>query len=321
MKPVDLARSDADASGRLLAGVELGGTKCVCTLAQGPNGIIDQRTISTTTPLETLPAISSVLQDWHAGPGFAALGIASFGPLDLDRRSEHYGKILETTKPHWPGTDVCGALSKPFPVPVAFDTDVNGAALAEMRWGCAQGMDDFAYITVGTGVGVGLIVHGRPTRGIGHSELGHIRVPRLAEDRAPSVCRFHNDCIEGLASGSALVSRLGGRSVAEIAQDDPVWEPVVHTLAMLCHALVCSTGPLRISIGGGVISGQPHLLPRIEKALLDSLNDYVRVPRTGGYVVAPALGGLAGPMGSIALAIDAEETGHGSPRGEALPVL
>lgn len=289
----------------LLAGVELGGTKCVCTLARGPGDIVDQRSIPTTVPSETLPAIVAVLDRWWSEHGFEAIGIASFGPIDLDPRSPSFGRILATTKANWPGADICGTLSAGFGVPVAFDTDVNGAALAEMRWGCAKGLEDFAYITVGTGVGVGLVVHGRPSRGIGHSELGHVRVPRLAGDQAPSVCSFHDDCIEGLASGSALVSRLGGRKVADLAADDPVWEPIVHTLALLCHALVCGTGPLRIAIGGGVLSGQPHLLPRIEAALLTSLNGYVPVPTAGGYVVAPALGALAGPMGSIALAVDA----------------
>lgn len=283
------------------AGVELGGTKCVCTLAHRPDAILAQRVIPTTTPDETLSAIVTILDEWHRAGGFRALGIASFGPLDLDPASSSYGHILATTKPGWPGADVRGTLSAPFAVPIGFDTDVNGAALAEIRWGCALGLDDFAYVTVGTGVGVGLIVHGSPTRGIGHSELGHIRVPRLPTDDMASVCGFHDDCVEGLASGPALVARLDGRSVAGAAPDDPVWNPIVHTLAAMCHALVCATGPHKIAIGGGVISGQPHLLPRINRALLDSLNGYVTLP-DGDHVIAPMLGDLAGPLGSIALA-------------------
>lgn len=284
------------------AGIELGGTKCVCTLAYSPEDIIDQRTVPTTTPGETLPALLEVLEGWQRRHGFAALGIASFGPIDLDPLSPSHGQVLATTKAGWPGTDVRGILSASFDVPVGLDTDVNGAALAEIAWGCAQGLDDFAYVTVGTGVGVGLVVHGRPTRGIGHSEWGHIRVPRLAGDDQPSVCRFHDDCVEGLASGTALVSRLGGRSVDAVAPDDPVWEPVVHSLAMMCHALVCAAGPRRIAIGGGVVSGQQHLIGRIEAALVASLNGYMRLPVSGGYVVSPALGGAAGPLGSIAVA-------------------
>jgi len=289
----------------LFAGVELGGTKCVCTLAYGPDAIVDQRTVPTTTPSETLPAICAILSDWGRVHGFAAIGIASFGPLDLDPGSDRYGRITSTNKPGWPGADVRGILSALFSVPVGFDTDVNGAALAEIRWGSGQGLSDFAYVTVGTGVGVGLIVHGRPTRGIGHSELGHIRVPRLADDQAKSACSYHDDCVEGLASGPALLGRLEGRSPSDLSPDDPVWDPIVHTLAAMCHALVCATGPYRIAMGGGVVSGQPHLLDRINAALIDSLAGYMPLPASGAYVVAPRLGDLAGPLGSIALAANA----------------
>jgi len=291
-----------DGERRLRAGIELGGTKCVCTFSRGPGEILDQRTVPTTRPDETLPAILAILHEWYAAPGFAALGIASFGPLELDPASPRYGQILATTKAAWPGTDVRGILSAPFAVPVGFDTDVNGAALAEIAWGCAQGIEDFAYVTVGTGVGVGLIVHGMPTRGIGHSELGHIRVPRLPGDDQPSFCSFHDDCVEGLASGSALVQRLRGRSVGAVDPSDPVWEPIVHTLAAMCHAIVCATGPHRIAIGGGVLTGQAHLLERIEAKLVASLNGYMRLPEGRPYIVAPALGDKAGPLGAIAVA-------------------
>ncbi|WP_010183442.1 ROK family protein [Sphingomonas sp. PAMC 26605] len=287
------------------AGVELGGTKCVCTLAHGSGAIVEQKIVPTRQPEETLPAILAILQAWYREHRFAALGVASFGPLEFDPASSRYGQILATTKAGWAGTDVRGRLSAPFDVPIGFDTDVNGAALAEMAWGCAQGISDFAYVTVGTGVGVGLIVHGLPTRGIGHSELGHIRVPRLANDDQPSVCRFHDDCVEGLASGSALALRLGERRAGDVARDDPIWEPVVHTLAALCHAIVCATGPHRIAIGGGVLVGQPHLLARIEAGLTASLNGYMALPAGAAYVVAPALGDKAGPLGAIALAAQA----------------
>lgn len=289
----------------LFAGVELGGTKCVCTLAYGPDAIVDQRTVPTTSPSETLPAICAILSDWERDHGFAAIGIASFGPLDLDPGSDRYGRITSTNKPGWPGADVRGILSALFSVPVGFDTDVNGAAFAEIRWGSGQGLSDFAYVTVGTGVGVGLIVHGRPTRGIGHSELGHIRVPRLPADQVESACSYHDDCVEGLASGPALLARLEGRPPSDLSPDDPVWDPIVHTLAAMCHALVCATGPYRIAMGGGVVSGQPHLLERINAALIDSLAGYMPLPGGGDYVVAPRLGDLAGPLGSIALAANA----------------
>jgi fructokinase len=292
----------AGGSSPLFAGVELGGTKCVCTLAYGPDDIVDQRTVPTTTPAETLSAIGAILSDWERGHGFAAIGIASFGPLDLDPNSDLYGRVTSTNKPGWSGADVRGGLSAGFSVPVGFDTDVNGAALAEIRWGSGQGLSDFAYVTVGTGVGVGLIVHGQPTRGIGHSELGHIRVPRLPADQVKSACSYHDDCVEGLASGPALLARLEGRPPSGLSPDDPVWDPVVHTLAAMCHALVCATGPYRIAMGGGVVSGQPHLLDRINVALVESLAGYMPLPSDGDYIVAPRLGDLAGPLGAIALA-------------------
>ena len=277
----------------------------MCTLAYGPDAIVDQRTVPTTTPNQTLPAICAILSDWERDHGFAAIGIASFGPLDLDPGSDRYGRITSTNKPGWSGADVRGILSALFSVPVGFDTDVNGAALAEIRWGSGQGLSDFAYVTVGTGVGVGLIVHGRATRGIGHSELGHIRVLRLPADQVKSACSYHDDCVEGLASGSALLARLEGRSPSDLSPDDPVWNPIVHTLAAMCHALVCATGPYRIAMGGGVVSGQPHLLDRVNAALIESLAGYMPLPGGGDYIVAPRLGDLAGPLGSIALAANA----------------
>lgn len=297
-----LGKGDGGGAAPLLAGVELGGTKCICTLAAAPDAVLAQTIIPTETPETTLAAIEAVLTDWWRGRGFAALGIASFGPLDLEPRSRLFGHILTTAKPGWSMTDVAGRLARPFPVPMAFDTDVNGAASAEMRWGCGQGLDDFAYITVGTGVGVGLIVNGRPTRGIGHSELGHLRVPRLETDDRPSGCPFHSDCVEGLASGTGIKAALGAAHLADVAQDDPVWDRAASAIASLCHALVCATGPHRIAIGGGVIERQPHLLDRIEPMLRESMNGYLRLPDGGPYIVAPALGDQAGPLGPIAMA-------------------
>ncbi|WP_047100405.1 ROK family protein [Sphingomonas sanxanigenens] len=292
----------SDVDGALpLAGVELGGTKCICTLGHGPDAILAQEMVATTTPDGTLAAIAAILARWWQAQRFAALGIASFGPLDLDPASPAYGHILATTKPGWAMADVAGRLAAQWPVKVVFDTDVNGAALAECAWGVGRGLDDFAYVTVGTGVGVGLIVHGRPTRGLGHSELGHLRVPRLVTDTAPSGCPFHPDCVEGLAAGIGIAAALGGREIGEVPAGDPLWDRVTHALAMLCHALVCGTAPRRIAIGGGVIERQPHLLPRIAEALAASLNAYVAIPQTN-FLVRPALGDQAGPLGAIALA-------------------
>jgi fructokinase len=305
-----VALSAAGGSARMselpFAGVELGGTKCIATLAHSPDAILAQEVVPTTSPEETLGALEVILRRW-VGNGVAALGIASFGPIDLNERSPTYGFITTTTKRDWPGTDVARRLARSTGVPMAFDTDVNGAALAEMRWGSGRGFDDFAYVTVGTGVGVGLIVNGQPTRGFGHAELGHIRPARLAGDDWPGACPFHGDCVEGLASGTALKARLQSRHVGTIAADDSVWETVAHALAQLCHTLVAAACPMRIAIGGGVLERQPHLLGRIQQMLVESLAGYVVLPE-GPYVVAPELGAQAGPMGSIALAVQAAET-------------
>jgi fructokinase len=283
------------------AGVELGGTKCVALLARGPDEVLNRETVPTTSPEETLDALAAILARWQ----FDALGVASFGPVDLDKSSATYGHITSTPKPGWAGTDVLGRLRAAATVPAAFDTDVNGAALAEMRWGAGKGFDDFAYVTVGTGVGVGLVANGLPMRGFAHCELGHIRVVRLAGDEFPGSCPFHGDCVEGLAAGPSLVARVGAERVGTLAAEDPLWESVAWALAQLCHAIVCAAAPRAIAIGGGVIDNNLHLLARIEAMLVESLNGYVELPKGAAYVRAPGLGADAGPLGAIALAMTA----------------
>jgi fructokinase len=287
------------------AGVELGGTKCVAILARGPDEILARETVPTTSPDETLGALEQILIVWKESPGFDALGIASFGPVDLHPNSPTWGHVVTTTKPGWSGASIAPRLAERLGVPVGFETDVNGAAIAEMRWGAGRGMSDFAYVTVGTGVGVGLVVNGSPTRGFLHSELGHIRIAQRDADHWHGACPFHGACVEGLASGPAIAARIAPRSFDQLSDDDPVWDSVAWSLAQLCHAIVCAAAPGRIAIGGGVTERQPHLLARIEQMLVESLTDYMPLPRTDGYVVAPALGGDAGPLGAIALAMDA----------------
>ena len=287
----------------IYAGVELGGTKCVLTLATGEHDILSQETLPTTLPDETLGNIERILTGWHEHRRISSLGIASFGPVDLHRESATFGHITTTSKLRWSGTDVAQRLHRHLGVPMAFDTDVNGAALAEMRWGAGQGMQDFAYITVGTGVGVGLIANGKSMRGFLHCELGHIQVERFPGDDWPGACPFHGDCVEGTASGGALKARFAGRSLDEIKVDDPIWENVAWTLAQLCHTIVCTSAPYAIAFGGGVMERQPHLLGRIEPMLVKSMNGYLELP--DNYIRRPGLGAMAGPLGSIALAMDA----------------
>ncbi len=287
----------------LIAGVELGGTKCVCILASAPDAIVDQVVIDTTTPHETLGAIEAVLWRWRSDHAMAGLGIASFGPIALDRASDDYGFITTTSKPGWSRTDVARRLARAAGGPFAFDTDVNGGALAEQWWGGAVGLDNLAYVTIGTGVGVGLIANGQRVHRQSHPELGHIRIPRAGGDRWPGTCPFHGDCVEGLASGSAIVARLGGRSLDLVAADDPLWDGVAWALAQLCHTIACATAPRRILFGGGVVMGQPHLLDRIRTMLHDSLAGYLALP--DDYLMPARLGDMAGPLGAIALGLQA----------------
>jgi len=287
------------------AGVELGGTKCVAILARGPDEIAARQTVPTTVPEETLSALEEILVGWQREHPFEALGIASFGPVDLHPDSPTWGHVITTTKPGWSGTNIAPRLAERLGVPVSFETDVNGAAMAEMRWGAGKGMSDFAYITVGTGVGVGLVVNGEPTRGFLHSELGHVRVAQRAGEEWTGICPFHGACVEGLASGPAIKARVAPRDIDEVGQDDAVWDSVAWSLAQLCHVIVCAAAPGAIAIGGGVMERQPHLLGRIEPILRESLSEYMLLPSDSAYVRPPALGSGAGPLGAIALAMTA----------------
>ena len=298
------------APGPVLGGVELGGTKCVCLVGTGPDNIIAQTSLPTgADPAVTLARIAALLKDWNRVHGpIAALGISSFGPVDLDTTSATYGFITSTPKPGWGHTDVVGPLSRACAVPVGFDTDVNGAALAEGRWGAAQGCSSYAYITVGTGIGVGLVVGARTVRGFSHPELGHIRIVRRAGDTWKGACSFHGDCVEGLASGVAIERRTGTRA-ADLESDDPVWDLVAHALGQLLHTLVLATAPQRILLGGGVMNGQAQLFDRLRRELQQSLNHYIEAPEVGAQIAEcvrpPGLGDRAGPLGALAVAADA----------------
>lgn len=301
------ARTRPDAP--LLAGVELGGTKIICTLGLGPGEIVASHRIATRQPEPTMTAVEAVLDDWmRRYPSIAALGIASFGPLELDPASPHYGSITRTSKAGWSGTDIAERLHRRYAIPMGFDTDVNGAALAEGRWGCAQGLRSWIYITIGTGVGAGIIIDNRAIRGLGHSEAGHMLVRRPVSDDAPGICPFHGDCVEGLISGPAIAARAGVNAEA-MPDDHSIWLSVCDTIAAMIHNLTMTAAPQRVILGGGVIERRPGLFAPIRNAVTKHLAGYAHASAVerdiDRFICPPALGDMAGPLGALALASDA----------------
>ena len=290
----------------LLAGVELGGTKIICTLGTGPDGIVASERIPTGEPVRTLFAIEEVLDRWVAAyPAIAAIGIASFGPLELDPNAPNYGSITQTSKPGWSGTDIAGRIRRRYGLPLGFDTDVNGAALAEGRWGSAQGLRSWIYITIGTGVGAGIIVDHRAVQGLGHSEAGHMLVGRPDDGTAPGVCNFHGDCVEGLVSGPAIHARAGLKG-EKIAANHPIWRSVCTTIAAMIHNLAMTSAPQRILLGGGVIEKRPELFVPIREAVVETMANYAHASlieaQIDAFIVPPGLGSMAGPLGALAVA-------------------
>jgi fructokinase len=289
-------------------GIELGGTKCICVLANADGEIFKEMRIETgADPDTTLAGIEAVIDQWLVDERPAALGIASFGPVDLDHASPTWGFITTTSKPGWQYADVAERIRTRYDLPVRFDTDVVGAALAEMRWGAGRGLNDIAYVTIGTGIGVGLIVDGEPVTGFSHSEIGHIRVPRLFDDSFPGSCPFHGDCVEGLASGTAISARTDGQAHL-FSSGHHSWDAVVHSLVGMLHAIIFTASPRRILFGGGVVQAQSELIPAIGPKLARSINGYLDLPIVvdGGYLAPAGLGSKAGPLGAIALAIMAD---------------
>lgn len=291
-------------SERRVAGVELGGTKIIAVIAEGRHIIARRQWPTGDDARSSLGLIAAWLEQVHFEHGFDALGIASFGPLCLDRSSPAYGQILATPKPGWSGADVVSTLGRGLDVPVAFETDVAGAALAEGQWGASVGCSVHVYLTIGTGIGGGVVIDGKPLHGALHPEMGHVRVRRGAGDQFAGICCFHGDCLEGLASGPAIAARAG--QLAEtLGPDDPVWELVVNEIAELLQMLILTLSPHRIVIGGGVGYGQSHLLPRIRAATAACLQSYLpnhSLPYFDRLLVHPMLGQDAGVFGAIALA-------------------
>ncbi len=287
----------------LFGGIEAGGTKFVCAVGTGPDDIRAEVRFPTTTPEET---IRQAVEFFRQQPEpVVAIGIGSFGPVDPDTGSPTYGWITSTPKPGWQNTDLRGAIANALGVPVAFDTDVNAAALGEYTWGAARGLDTFIYLTVGTGIGGGGMVGGRLLHGMIHPEMGHIRVPHdRAADPFEGICPYHGDCLEGLASGPALERRWGCRG-EELAPDHSAWELEAEYLAYGLATFICTLSPQRLILGGGVMA-QERLFPLIREKVQRLLGGYVQSPaileRIDSYIVPPALGNRAGVLGAIALA-------------------
>jgi fructokinase len=293
-------------------GIEAGGTKWVCGIGDGAAGVLDTETFPTTTPEET---ISRAAQFFRKGDLLEAVGVGSFGPIDVRRASPTWGHITTTPKPGWASTDLVATLRAALGIPVAFDTDVNAAALAESRWGAAVGLDTFCYITVGTGIGGGALVNGRLLHGLLHPELGHMRIPHdRGRDPFDGVCPYHGDCFEGLASGEAI-RRRWGRPGQELSADAAVWELESEYLALGLMNVICTLSPQRIILGGGVPK-QPTLLPLVRRRLQQLLADYfnaaelTRPEAIDRYIVPPGLGDQAGVIGAIELARSAAQV-HG----------
>ena len=290
----------------LLGGIEAGGTKFVCAVGTGPEDLRADIRIPTTTPKETIPQVVDFFQQQIKKEGdLAAIGIGSFGPVDVCANSPKFGWFLNTPKPGWQQIDFAGVIKRELNVPVGFDTDVNAAALGEYRWGHGIGLESFIYLTVGTGIGGGAVVGGRPIHGLLHPEMGHIRIPHdLSVDPFPGACPFHQDCLEGLASGLAIEKRWQQKA-ASLPIDHPAWTLEAHYLAVSLVNFMLTLSPERIILGGGVME-QTQLFPLIRSQVRQQMGAYLNVPKImndiDDYIVAPKLGGKAGIMGALVLA-------------------
>lgn len=293
----------------LLGGIEAGGTKFVCAVGHSSQEVLEEERFPTETPESTIQRCIDFFQRASEQYGsLKSIGIGTFGPVDLRRGSSTWGYITSTPKPHWSNTDLAGPIKQKFSVPVVFETDVNAAAYGEFRWGAAQGLKTFVYLTIGTGIGGGGMVEGNLMHGLVHPEMGHIRIPRdPGKDPFEGACPFHGDCLEGLAAGPAMEQRWG-TPATKLPEDHFAWELQAEYLALASVNLICILSPQRIIFGGGVMH-QKQLLPMMHEKVLKLLNDYVQAPEIidhiDEYIVTPALGDQAGIRGALALAEDA----------------
>lgn len=289
--------------------LEAGGTKFVCAITDDNGQILAEKRLPTQDPTGTLNAACQFFREGFESLGPPkALGVASFGPVELNKSSPRYGHIGKTPKAGWSHTDMAGALKREFGCPVGFDTDVNAAALAEHRWGAGRGVANLAYVTVGTGIGAGIIVNNTPIHGLMHPEIGHIHPRRHARDSEfKGVCPFHGDCLEGLASGPSVVARWGAE-LSQLPPDHVQWEIEADYLGQLCAQLTATVSPERIVLGGGVMSHE-RLFPAIRSRLKHWLAGYIDRAEVLGdaeqYIVPPALGNRSGVLGAVVLAQNA----------------
>ena len=306
----------------IVGAIEAGGTKFVCAVGSGPGARLLERTQFSTgdEPARLMHSVA----EWFAAQekkhgALAGLGVASFGPVDLDERSPTYGFITTTPKPGWQHADILGPLRRAFPgVPIGFDTDVNGAALGEARWGAARGLEDFVYVTVGTGIGGGGMARGRLLHGLVHPEMGHMGLPHLAGDEFAGACPFHGRCWEGLCSGPAIAKRTG-MPAEQLPPDHPAWELTIRYMAHALKNLTCVLSPRCIVVGGSVRKGgrlgEERFFARLRAAFREVLAGYISslaLTDTGiaEFIVPPQLGDDAGVCGAIALAHGAATTKH-----------
>lgn len=289
----------------MLGAVEAGGSKFVCAVGSWPDGVRERVRIPTGAPVETLAHVARFFRRHHRETPLSAIGIGSFGPIDLERGSSTYGYITSTPKPGWANTDVLGPLRDAVDAPIGFDTDVNAAALGEFLWGAGRGLDCLVYLTVGTGIGGGAIVGGRPLHGASHPEMGHVRTGRIRDgDSFEGACPFHGDCLEGLASGTAI-QRRWGRPAESLSDDHEAWRLEAEYLASGVANIVVTLSPQRVILGGGVMRRE-RLFPMIRERTIEILRGYgitKEIERNmEEYIAPPALGGDAGIAGAFALA-------------------
>ncbi|MBK1853541.1 ROK family protein [Verrucomicrobiaceae bacterium 5K15] len=292
-------------SNRLLGAVEAGGTKMACAVAREPDKILEETRFPTSEPEGTFAQVDAFFTQAEAKHGRVdALGYGTFGPAGVNPAESTYGQILKTPKDGWEGVDVLGFLREKFPkTKLAFDTDVNAAALGEGRYGAAQGLQDFIYITVGTGIGGGVVIDGKPLHAQPHAEIGHMRVPLLEGelDDFPGSCQFHGRCLEGLASGTAIGARWG-IPATELPKDHPAWDLEAGYLAAMVQNLVACFAPQKIILGGGVMN-QKFLLGKVKARYLAEMAGY-----WSGHedlLVLPELGNQAGITGALIMASSA----------------